>query len=154
MNDLRYFLQKQPFRGVLKKKFSENMQHFYRRTPMLKCDFNKVAKQLYLNHTSAQVLSCKFAAHFQNTFSEKHHLRAASVSQCLFLSGCLWLDWLFFTKKWWNSYLERLLICISICQIVNFCAIIFFNFFRADFYRTFANCCKHMALSNINDEAF
>ena len=38
----------------------------YRRTPMPKCDFSKVA---YSNHTSAWVFSCKFAAYFQNTFS-------------------------------------------------------------------------------------
>ena len=41
----------------------------YRRTPMPKCDFNKVAKQLYWNQTSAWVFSCKFAAYFQNNFS-------------------------------------------------------------------------------------
>ena len=35
--------QKQPFRGVLRR-YSENMQHVYRRTPVSKCDFNKVAK--------------------------------------------------------------------------------------------------------------
>ena len=28
-----------------------------------------VVLQLYWNHTLAQVLSCKFAAYFQNTFS-------------------------------------------------------------------------------------
>ena len=39
--------QKQPFRGALTKRCSENMQQIYRRTPMPKCDFNKVAKQLY-----------------------------------------------------------------------------------------------------------
>ena len=44
--------QKQPFRGVLSKRCSENMQQIYRRTPMLKCDFNKVAEQLInRNHT-------------------------------------------------------------------------------------------------------
>ena len=32
---------------------SENMQQIYRRAPMPKCDFNKVEKQLYWNHTSA-----------------------------------------------------------------------------------------------------
>ena len=31
-------LQKQPSRGVLRKKYSENMQQSYRRTPMPKCD--------------------------------------------------------------------------------------------------------------------
>ena len=35
-------LQKQPSRGVLKKRCSENMQQIYRRTPMPKCDFNKL----------------------------------------------------------------------------------------------------------------
>ena len=34
------------FRGGLQKGCSENMQQIYRRTPMPKCDFNKVAKQL------------------------------------------------------------------------------------------------------------
>ena len=36
--------QKQPFRGVLLKRCSKNMQQIYWRTPMAKCDFNKVAK--------------------------------------------------------------------------------------------------------------
>ena len=36
--------QKQPSRGVFRKRCSENMQQIYRRTPMPKCDFNKVAK--------------------------------------------------------------------------------------------------------------
>ena len=40
-------VQKQPFRGVLKRRSSENMQQIYRRTPMPNCDFNKAAKQLY-----------------------------------------------------------------------------------------------------------
>ena len=37
---------------------------------MPKCDFNKIAKQLYRNHTSARVF-CKFAAYFQNIFFVK-----------------------------------------------------------------------------------
>ena len=39
--------QKQLHRGVPRKRCSENMQQIYRRTPMPKCDFNKVALQLY-----------------------------------------------------------------------------------------------------------
>ena len=39
--------QKQPSRAVLRRRCSENMQQIYRRTPMPKCDFNKVALQLY-----------------------------------------------------------------------------------------------------------
>ena len=38
---------KQPLTGVPRKRCSENMQQIYRRTPMPKCDFNKVALQLY-----------------------------------------------------------------------------------------------------------
>ena len=33
-------------RGILRKRCSENMQQIYR-TRILKCNFNKVAKQLY-----------------------------------------------------------------------------------------------------------
>ena len=35
-------VQKQPSRAVLRKRCSENMQQIYSRTPMSKCDFNKV----------------------------------------------------------------------------------------------------------------
>ena len=40
-------VQKQPPRGVSRKRCSENMPQIYWRTPMPKCDFNKVALQLY-----------------------------------------------------------------------------------------------------------
>ena len=38
--------QKKPSRGVPIKSCSENMQQIYKRTPMPKCYFNKVVKQL------------------------------------------------------------------------------------------------------------
>ena len=44
--------QKQPFRGVLKKSCSENMQQIYRRTPMPKWDFNKAALRLGCSHVN------------------------------------------------------------------------------------------------------
>ena len=47
METFKSFDQKQPSIGVIKKRCSENMQQIYRRTPTLKCDFNKVALQLY-----------------------------------------------------------------------------------------------------------
>ena len=56
------------------------MQQTYKRTPMPKGDFNKVAKQLYLNHTLAWMLSCKFAIYFQNTFYKEHLWAAASLA--------------------------------------------------------------------------
>ena len=39
--------QKQPTLGVLSKRCSENMLQIYKKTPMLKGNFNKVAFQLY-----------------------------------------------------------------------------------------------------------
>ena len=44
---------KAALKGLLIKRFSKNMQQIYWRTPMPKSDFNKVALQLYRNHTSA-----------------------------------------------------------------------------------------------------
>ena len=49
-------------KGVLKN--AANLQE----TPMPKCDFNKVVKQIYWNHIPAWVFFCTFAAYFQNTF--------------------------------------------------------------------------------------
>ena len=57
------------------------MQQFYKRAPMSKCDFTKIAKQLYWNHTSLWEFSCKFAAYFQNIFLQKHQWSAASVHE-------------------------------------------------------------------------
>ena len=50
-------MQKQLSRSVLRKRSSGNMHQIYRRTPVPKCDFNKVA-----------LLSCKFAAYFRTPF--------------------------------------------------------------------------------------
>ena len=51
-------LQNQPSRGVLRKRYLENMQQIYWRTSMSKCYFNQVPQQLYWNHASAWVLCC------------------------------------------------------------------------------------------------
>ena len=40
-------LKKHPSKGGLAKWGTENTQQIYKRTPMAKCGFNKVAKQLY-----------------------------------------------------------------------------------------------------------
>ena len=44
------FLQRQQSSGVLSKRCSEDMQQIYRRTPIPKCDFNKVAIKITLQH--------------------------------------------------------------------------------------------------------
>ena len=43
--------QKQPYRGFLIKRYSENMQQICRTASMPKCDFNKVVKQLFFEIT-------------------------------------------------------------------------------------------------------
>ena len=39
---LKFHFQKQPSRGVLRKRCSENMRQIYRRTPMPKCNFIEI----------------------------------------------------------------------------------------------------------------
>ena len=68
---------------------SENMQQIYRRIPMPKCDFNKVAKQRYQNHFSAWMFSCKFVAYFQDIFSLEHLWKSPSVKKWEFECVCL-----------------------------------------------------------------
>ena len=61
-------LQKQPYRGVLRKRRSENMQQIYRRTPTLKCDFNKVA-----SFKRPQDIFKTFPRRLQDVFKVYHH---------------------------------------------------------------------------------
>ena len=42
-----FLCQKQSFMDVLRERCSKNMHQIYRRTPMSKCDFIKVTKQIY-----------------------------------------------------------------------------------------------------------
>ena len=49
-------IQEQPFRGVLEKKCSENMQQIYRRIPMPKCGFLSCKSTLLKSHFVMGVL--------------------------------------------------------------------------------------------------
>ena len=60
-------IQNQPPIGVLWKSCCENMQQIYRRTPMQKCDFNKVALHFGMG---VWVFSCKFLHIFRKTFAK------------------------------------------------------------------------------------
>ena len=42
-----HYYSDQPSRGALKKRCSQNIHQIFRRTPMSKCDFKKVEKQLH-----------------------------------------------------------------------------------------------------------
>ena len=46
---------------------------------MPKCNFNKVAKQLYWNHTSAWVISCKFAAFFIDNMNNGENVKGTML---------------------------------------------------------------------------
>ena len=62
------YRSRRPERCSLEKVFRKYAANWQENT-MPKYDFNKVAKQLYWNHTSAWVFSFKVAAYFQNNFS-------------------------------------------------------------------------------------
>ena len=65
-------LQKQPPRGVLRKRCPENTQQIYRRTPMPEaCNFIK-------KETVTLVFSCEFCKISKNTFSHRTPLVVAS----------------------------------------------------------------------------
>ena len=95
------------------------MQQIYSRTPMQKCDFREVVNQLYCNHTSAWVFSCKFAAHLQNSCFDEH-LRGTTSAN--FFSTCLpyfsiqirvklgLFSNIFLTKSMFSS--ERAVLCL------------------------------------------
>ena len=70
--------QKQPSRGILRKRCSENIQQIYRRTPMPKCDFNKVLGLVHWCFGIGALLSvcCIFSEHI--------FLRTP-------LDGCFWI---------------------------------------------------------------
>ena len=73
---LQLKLQKQPSRGVQRKRCSENMQQIYRRTPMAKCNFN-IEIALFHGCSAANLLQicCIFAQH---------------LSLKIPLDGCFW----------------------------------------------------------------
>ena len=112
-------LQKQPPRGVLTKRCSENMQQVYRRTPLPKCDFIEITHfywflifywfffpRFYWNHTSAWVFSFKFSAYFQNAISKEHLWVAASESLSKIVKIILWS-----TSLALHSVFDIVLIC-------------------------------------------
>ena len=78
--------QKQPSRGVLGKRCSENMQQIYRRTPMSNCELNK------LHFSMCVLLHMRFSACI---FSEHIFLRIPP-DVCFWyrlfptLSSCIW----------------------------------------------------------------
>ena len=67
-----------------KKNCSKKMQQIYKRTPMPKCDFNKVAKSLYWNRTSVWVSPVNLSPISRTPFPR-------NTSGWLLLCSTLWL---------------------------------------------------------------
>ena len=65
-NFLSFFIRSHP-EVFIRKRCSENKQQMYRRTPMPKCDFNKVALQLYIEITLSHRCSAVNSLHFFRT---------------------------------------------------------------------------------------
>ena len=91
-------IQKQSSRGVPRKRCSKNMQHIYRRTPILKCDCNFI--EIALRHGCSPVN----LLHIFRTPSLKNR---TPLDDCFFLSGNNIWKWL---KNWiyhWSSIKPR-----------------------------------------------
>ena len=101
-------MQKQPYRGVLRKRCSKYMQQIYRRTPIPKCGFNKAAKQLYRNHTLAWKICCIFSEHL---------FLKTPLDGCF----CIW-QVVIIRKKCFN-------------QEISFCSLFFFTDFNTPKFR-------------------
>ena len=71
-------IQKQPSIGVLIKRCPENMQRIYRRAPMPKCDFIRVALQLYKNTYQGLLLLI--------TLTKSMHLKNLSMFHARFVN--------------------------------------------------------------------
>ena len=80
-------VQKQPYRGVPKKKCPENMQQTYRRTPTPKCDFNNVAL-----HTCGGLLLEVNGITMKDTLKKLIMIKVKVVNQMFILNHFLQSD--------------------------------------------------------------
>ena len=97
-----------------RKRCSENMQQIYRRKPMPKCDFNKVALQLHWNYTSAWV--------FSEVYREPLIQNVINYFRKRFGLACLAGFW---TRLWFYSLspFKREPLCNVLENMINFCTI-------------------------------
>ena len=142
------YSQKQSPRSAPRKGCSENMQENYRRKPMPKCDFNKVEKQLFWNHTLAWVFSCKFAAYFQNIYFFWEQLWcAASVISLRDTFLCFTLFTLhYFYVALFSCCTFFCVVIFSFCTFYVACCISLLHFFRVGFFP----CCRYCTVFILN----
>ena len=104
--------QEQPSRDVLMKRYSENMQQIYRRTPIPKCHFNIVAKQLYWNRNSAWVFSCEFTSYFKAASVCGFFTDRSDFGELLHMARSIWIPLLILLGNYFitvGGWLERAL---------------------------------------------
>ena len=87
ISDIKCSVQTQPYRGVIRNSCSENVQLIYRRKPMAKCGFKKVALQLYWNRISRVKLLHIFRTPFPKN-TPGRLLLSVSVQFCLIFLPC------------------------------------------------------------------
>ena len=95
------------------------MHQIHRRTPMLKCDFNKVAIEIILRHGCSPVNL--LAAYFQNIFSQKHFCVATSGSST-YQKSLIRLQ--MHLKPKWKTFLQ-----VPDGNTVNYYELLFFKHF-------------------------
>ena len=100
---------------------SANLQQIYRRTPLLKCDFSKVANQHYSNYTSVWVFSCKFASLYSIQIHAKFGLFSNIFLAILLFSS----EWAVLCLLEFSLFLYRLIPCEQ--YFVTFCWIVFLH---------------------------
>ena len=106
VDDALLMLQKQPSRDVLIKRYSENMQQIYRRTPMLKLQSNFI--EITLRHGCSPVnLLHIFRTSFPKNTSGGLLLMLAFVDLirwfCTFLQQFWQGKWVDFSTKWFHK---------------------------------------------------
>ena len=89
------YLQKQPSRGVPRRRCSENMQQIYMRTHMPKCDFNN-SLQIYWNQTLAWRSPVNLQHMFRTLFPKN---TSGWLLLWLFFAGRKCVDLVFLTKE-------------------------------------------------------
>ena len=102
-NGWKKLKKKLPFRGVLRKRYSINVQYIYKRTPRVKNNFSKVTATLLKSHFGMSVLLQIYCIFLQQPFL------ITPLEGCF----CLKKTWTILQKKivFWNA--QRLTILIK-----------------------------------------
>ena len=118
-----FLCQKQSFMDVLRERCSKNMHQIYRRTPMSKCDFNKVTKQIHWNRISAWQFSSKFAAYLRKPFPDNTYEQLLLL--CDFNIDLVWVYSISISSSLYHCFfhfntIQYITSVIEICKLEGF----------------------------------